>query len=73
MKRSDLLDAIDDLKDADDMGHAIDTLKDIAVYFCDNYEADFNNICDELSDLAPHIDKVFEAHAIAKKCGRDLY
>ena len=73
MKRSSLLNAIDELKYCDDIAHAIDTLKDIAINFCDNAETDFNNIRDALEDLAPHIDKVHEAHTIAEKCGTDLY
>lgn len=73
MKRLDLLNAIDDLKEADDIAHAIDTLKDIAGNFCDNYEMEFNHIRDYLEDLAPHIDKVKGAHDIAEKCSEYLY
>jgi hypothetical protein len=73
MKRIELLNAIDEIKDADDVAHAIDTLKDLAVNFCDNYETEFNYIRDALEGLAPHIDKVNEAHRVAEKCGSDLY
>ena len=73
MKRLDLLNAIDELKDTDDIAEAIDTLKDITVNFCDNYEMDFNNIREALEDLAPHIDKVNEAHGIAVISSNDLY
>ena len=73
MKRTDLLNAIDELKVCDDIAHAIDALRDVAVNFCDNAETDFNNIRDVLDDLAPHIDKVQEAHSIAEKCGINLY
>ena len=73
MQRSDLLNAIDELKDSDNIEHAIDTLKDLVVNFCDNYEAEFNHIRDSLEDLAPHIDKVYVAHAMAEKCSERLY
>ncbi len=73
MKRIDLLNAIDEIKNADDVAHAIDTLKDLAVSFCDHYETEFNYIRDGLECLAPHIDKVSDAHDIAEKCSSDLY
>lgn len=73
MKREDLLNAVDELKSADNTEHAIDTLKDIAANFCDNYEMEFNHIRDSLEGLAPHIDKVGEAHKAAEKCSSDLY
>ncbi len=73
MKRSDLLNAVDELKESDCIEHAIDTLKDIAANFCDNYEMEFNSIRDSLEALAPHIDKVDDAHKVAEKCSSDLY
>lgn len=73
MKRKDLLNAVDELKEADNIEHAIDTLKDIAKNFCDNYEAEFNNISDALKDLAPHIESVGKAYEMSEKCSSDLY
>ena len=73
MKRIDLLNAVDELKDADNIEHAIDTLKDIAASFCDDYEREFNNIRDCLEGIAIHIDIVDDAYKIAKKCSDDLY
>lgn len=73
MKREDLLSAVDELKESEDIAHAIDSLRDIVKDFCDNYESDINDIRDNLSDLAPHIDKVFEAHQIAEKLSDALY
>ena len=73
MKRIDLVSAVDELKSSDNIEHSIDLLKDLVVNFCDNYEAEFNNIGDALKDLAPHIDKVNDAYVIAEKCSSELY
>ena len=73
MKRIDLLSAIDELKDSDNIESAIDNMKDVAIAFCDNYETEFNNIRDELEVLAPHINDVDSAYQIAVKCSGDLY
>jgi len=73
MKRIDLLNAIDELKDADDIQHAIDSLNTFCIEFCDHYETEFNQVRESLEGLAPHIDKVDEAHKIAEKCSSDLY
>jgi len=73
MKRIDLLNAVDELKNADDIQNAIDSLNTLCVEFCDHYETEFNHIRDTLEHLAPHIDKVDEAHKTAEKCSLDLY
>ena len=73
MKRADLLNAVDELKETDNVEHSIDLLKDLVVNFCDNYETEFNNIKDCLEPLSEHIDKVEEAHKIAEQCSIDLY
>jgi len=73
MKRIDLLSAIDELKDSDNIESAIDNMKDVAIAFCDNYETKFNDIKDELKSLAPHINNVNNAYQIADKCSNDLY
>ena len=73
MKRSDLINAVNELKKSENIEHDIDTLKDFIVNFCDNYEAEFNRIRYALEGLAPHIDNVQEAYTIADKCSERLY
>lgn len=73
MKRKDLLEAVERLKDSENVECDIDNLKTLMVEFCDHYETDFNDICDNLKDLAPHIEVVEIAHSIAGRCGSDLY
>jgi len=73
MKRSDVLSAINELKNSEDVELSIDALRDLMTGFCDELETDFNDIRDLLVDLAPHIEGVGEAHALAEKCALDLY
>lgn len=68
-----MLEAIESLKDSENVEHDIDNLKSLMVEFCDHYETDFNDICDNLKDLAPHIEVVDLAHTIADRCGSALY
>ena len=73
MKRADLLDAIYDLKNSENVERDIDALKNIADDFCDHYETDFNNIEEFLSSSGPHTEHTNKAFEVAQKCSRDLY
>jgi hypothetical protein len=73
MKRSDFLNAIDQLEGNANIESAIEDMKCLAVDLCNHYECDFNSIRDALDDLAPHIDAVKDAHDIAERCSSDLY
>ena len=73
MKRKFLLNAIDELKNTDNIESAIDALKDLAVDFCDNYETEFNDISDHLDGALLQIPAVRAVKGISDKCGSDLY
>jgi hypothetical protein len=73
VNREDLLNAIDELKDSEDIEQSITNLKVDYLRFCDHYETEFNNIRDDLEELAPHIEKVDAAFSTARNCSNELY
>lgn len=73
MKREDLLNAIDEIENGDDIEKVKSKLTQVAIEFCDDFEHKFNTIRDELDPLTSHIDIVFNAHAVAESGSSDLY
>ncbi len=73
MKRIDLMKAITDLKDSDNIQESISELESFAKEFIDHFEGEFESIEQGLDSITDPSDKVETAKATAEKCANALF